>query len=867
MEILSLELLPYLLSLAITLSLAVFTFRRRSVLGAQAFFIVIFVEMLETVGFILELGEPTLNGKMFWDNVQWFTTFLFPVATLYFIISYIGRFRPGVFRWIGLLAVVSLGLGTVISTDLFPGLGLISPRLMAAAPFTVYTYAFGPIILIASIYSYTLLLSGFFVLGREALRQKGIYRLQTLIILVGLLIPVSGTVLVLAGIDLLPNRDILPFTFAISNIFIVVGLFRYGVFDILPIARSSVKDYISDPVAILDAADTLLDVNPAFEGLFSLPRRLLLKKPIRQFLASLHPLDESVQQEFLQEACVVQLGQETTFFDIRSRPFNSRLNVYGGRLLILHDITAHMQMEEKLREHRDNVEANFDAVFESSPVAMLVIDETTNVVMVNLAGITMCGGDKSEILQHRPGNALRCVHRSRDSRGCGYSTVCKLCRVRNGVEALIAKGGSMHGAELEMELDRNGGPRRIWMSIGVEPLLLNGRGHWCIALEDVTERKQAEQYLRLQTERVQVLLKLNQLTDVTHKELTEYALEEAVRITQSEIGYLAFLNEDETVLTMHSWSKQAMKECAIIDKPIQYVVTETGLWGEAVRQRRPVITNDYAAPNPAKKGHPQGHVPVRRHMNVPVFAGQHIVLVAGVGNKQGEYDNSDAEQLTLLMEGMWRLIEHRQAEEALRENELKYRTLFETADDAILLFADGRWVDCNAGALHVFGCNREQIIGAHPIQFSPPMQPEGRPSEEEAIKKINLAFAGEPQYFEWEHCRLDGTPFAAEVSLNRLDLQGNPHMLAIVRDISKRKQVEQALRQKVEELHASNNELEQFSRASVGRELRMIELKEDINELCRRLGEPLRHATDQLQTDSVPGAGPAPAPPGGGGYR
>jgi hypothetical protein len=112
---------------------------------------------------------------------------------------------------------------------------------------------------------------------------------------------------------------------------------------------------------------------------------------------------------------------------------------------------------------------------------------------------------------------------------------------------------------------------------------------------------------------------------------------------------------------------------------------------------------------------------------------------------------------------------------------------------------------------------------------------------------------------------LDGTPFAAEVSLNRLDLGGKPHMQAIVRDISKRKQAEQALRQKAEELYARNDELEEFKRASVGRELRMIELKEEINELCRRLGEAPRHATDQLQTDSVPGAGPAPAPPGGGG--
>ncbi len=87
----------------------------------------------------------------------------------------------------------------------------------------------------------------------------------------------------------------------------------------------------------------------------------------------------------------------------------------------------------------------------------------------------------------------------------------------------------------------------------------------------------------------------------------------------------------------------------------------------------------------------------------------------------------------------------------------------------------------------------------------------------------------------------------------------------IISDITERKQAEVALRQKAEALRASNAELEQFNCAMVGRELRMIELKQEINELCRRLGEPLRHETDQFQTGRIPGAGPAPAPPGGGG--
>jgi len=181
------------------------------------------------------------------------------------------------------------------------------------------------------------------------------------------------------------------------------------------------------------------------------------------------------------------------------------------------------------------------------------------------------------------------------------------------------------------------------------------------------KRQQAEKALLLEQSRMEALLQLGQREAASTQEITDFALEEGVRLTESEIGYLAFMSEDESVLTMHAWSKTAMEQCAVIDKPIVYPVEETGLWGEAVRQRKPVITNDYSAPNPLKKGHPEGHVKVTRHMNVPVFDSGRIVAVAGVGNKPTPYDDSDVRQLTLLMKGMWRLIQRKQAEQALRE--------------------------------------------------------------------------------------------------------------------------------------------------------------------------------------------------------
>jgi len=301
-----------------------------------------------------------------------------------------------------------------------------------------------------------------------------------------------------------------------------------------------------------------------------------------------------------------------------------------------------------------------------------------------------------------------------------------------------------------------------------------------------------EEALRLDESRLEAVWKISQMTRATLKEITDFALEEGVRLTKSRVGYLAFLNEDETVLTMQAWSKTAMEECAVVDKPLVYPLETTGLWGEAVRQRQPIITNEYAAPTPHKKGYPQGHVDIRRHLNIPVFDGDHIVAVAGVGNKDDDYDESDVRQLTLLMNGMWWQIKRQRVVEALSAER---KLLIHTCMDGIVAHdLAGVIFIFNERAAKILGYEPEEVIGKMNIQelYAPGQ------AEDISAKIHDPAFGGVGilENFETQMRRQDGTLIPIWISA-RLLYEDDREIGEIghFRDLRERKRMEEALLQ------------------------------------------------------------------------
>ncbi|MDX9958651.1 MAG: response regulator [Spirochaetia bacterium] len=236
----------------------------------------------------------------------------------------------------------------------------------------------------------------------------------------------------------------------------------------------------------------------------------------------------------------------------------------------------------------------------------------------------------------------------------------------------------------------------------------------------------------------------------------DFVLEKIVAMTASPYGFFGLLDESESVMTIHSWSGQAMADCSIVDKPVEYRIAEVGIWGEAIRNRRPLVVNDYAAPDPAKKGYPGGHVLLSRLMVVPAFSRGRITAVAAVANKAEDYDEADLRQFTTFMEGIALNLEHRKIWAELKASELKYHSVADfTYDLETWRAPDGSFVYVSPSCERITGYTPEEFM-ADPKLSVKMAVPEDQPIIEAHYSLEGQADQGEDRHVDFRFTTKDG---------------------------------------------------------------------------------------------------------------
>jgi PAS domain S-box-containing protein len=432
-------------------------------------------------------------------------------------------------------------------------------------------------------------------------------------------------------------------------------------------------------------------------------------------------------------------------------------------------LSRFLHEKEQLLAQLSESEARYHLLIDAAPIAVLITREDSY-EYANPAGLKLLG--YSSLEEFAGTKILDTVHP--DSRP----------RVIERLENL-KKGFTNPPAELKL-LRQNG--THLFAESTSIPIQLNGKSVSLVLSQDITEQKLAEQKARKNESRLQSLYEISQYEAKDIQELLDYSLSAAIRLTDSKIGYIYFYDERTQVFTLNSWSSEVMKECAVMEPQTIYQLEKTGLWGEAVRQRQPILDNHYQVPGSLKKGIPSGHVPLEKFLTIPVFVDHEIVAVVGVANKQEDYDQTDILQLSLLINSVWKMVQRKQGEAVLRENAEQLQTIINTSlDGYIIVKQDGAIQDVNDAYCQIIGYSKEELLQLTISDLEKNEHPEA------TTRHIQTILSNGTDRFETRHQHKNGQIIDLEISTTYMPLKG--YLLTFARDISERQRAFRELRE------------------------------------------------------------------------
>ena len=272
-------------------------------------------------------------------------------------------------------------------------------------------------------------------------------------------------------------------------------------------------------------------------------------------------------------------------------------------------------------------------------------------------------------------------------------------------------------------------------------------------------------------------------------ETIQHTLDIAEKVTNSKIGFYHFLEEDQKTLRLQAWSTNTVKNmCAAEGKGNHYDIDKAGVWTDCVSLRKAVIHNDYPSLS-HKKGLPEGHAAVIRELVVPIFRGEYIVAIIGVGNKETYYTDQDITDLQLIADLSWDIIETNISRNALAESEEKYRSLIESVRDGIIIIKEGLIQYVNRVMIELSGYNENDFLGKPFLDFV------SQYDKEKVAGNYQKRLAGEylPTEYEFNVLIKDGSELPLEVTSTVFTFFNEKAELVFLKDIRERKSAQEAL--------------------------------------------------------------------------
>jgi PAS domain S-box-containing protein len=376
---------PLVLSVILSLIVLLYVQRGPSSVSAKAFILAQASVLGWAVGYTIQIvADP--GDKRFWVIVT--NVIIMSVAPLWFefAISYAGLWdRIRRYRW--LIWIEPIIASCLIVTHESHRVYWTGLELLHLAEGTTVAYMTpGPAFWVHVVIAYATIVGGIGILGALFIKSPGLYRGQITATLVSLSFPLVANILHLARIEPVPNFDLTPVSFTLTCATIGFGFFRFRLFDISPFATDAILENVSESVVVLDAQDRLVFINQSASGAFNDITTDDVGRPAAEAIPTLYQQLGDATEHNQTEIVLESDGRPRTF-TLQHTPMFEKKDQLTVRLIVLHDITDRIEMEEALlegeRKLRQTVNAVTDIIFS--------IDLEGSFTFVNRAGARMIG--------------------------------------------------------------------------------------------------------------------------------------------------------------------------------------------------------------------------------------------------------------------------------------------------------------------------------------------------------------------------------------------------------------------------------------------------------------------------------------------
>jgi PAS domain S-box-containing protein len=350
-------LIPYFASFIITLSILLFVWKKSKSQGAAAFGWYVLGQLLWVAGFIFELMSARLVDKVFWDGFQWFGLQIVVVALPVFAVQFTEHKVREPKKWFLLSLIAPVLFSLLLVTDALHHWIYTDPSILPKPPFNELAYTFTPLVYVYAIYGYIVTFWAISLLVRRTIRPHGFYRAQLILIILGCIAPLIGSVFPLFGFQIASQRDATPFAIAIGNLIIAWGLFRFRIFEVMPIAREKVFEAMMEPVVILDNQHQVVDINAAMLALMGMNANDVIGKPAKIVFDNFPiPIKMYTHVSYARTEAIFNLQGKEIHYELTVWPLYNASKQMMGRIYISHDITALKELENELRKLNTELE-------------------------------------------------------------------------------------------------------------------------------------------------------------------------------------------------------------------------------------------------------------------------------------------------------------------------------------------------------------------------------------------------------------------------------------------------------------------------------------------------------------------------------